>query len=211
MTTTDELLHQLIDKVDQNPYDPQNYYALGSFLTTQKNYVQAEELFKRGLNVFQKQPKNQDLLYYGLGNVYYESELYDQAIVTFQKMQAPQLKAQAYLMIAQSYYAQKNYPQALAFALTASENEACFKESTNLMADCFLALGEFEQAKTYYQQVLKKDATDLHANFHCGICLVVLGEDGQAYFEKVKQKDLKYYQKMQQRLQDIQNLLNQGK
>lgn len=202
----DTILHELIDKIDQNPYEPQGYYNLGTFLVTQKNYVQAEELFKRALNVFKDQPKQQQVLYYGLGNVYYESELYEQAIATFQKIQDIKLKGQAYLMLAQSYYAKKNYQQALAFALTASEEQQCFDESLNLVADCFLALGDFNQAQKYYQKILQKDINNVHANFHYGLCLVVLGKDPARYFERVKHQDLAYYQKMQQRLTDIQNL-----
>ncbi|WP_282708908.1 tetratricopeptide repeat protein [Ligilactobacillus sp. Marseille-Q7487] len=209
--TGEKVLTKLIAKVDENPYCPQAYYELGSFLVELKNYVQAEELFKRALNVFEKEPQKQEILHYGLGNVFYASELYPQAIQEFQYITDKNLKAQAYMMLAQTYYATKNYQQALAFALTASNTSTQALDAYKLMADCFLALGDFDQAQKYYHQVLSQKVDDVHANFYCGVCATVLGQDGQEYFTKVKQKDLKYYEKMHERLADIQNLLNTKK
>ena len=64
-------IEKLIEKVDENPYDPQRYYALGCCLTELQSFEQAEELFKRALNVFEGQEDKQALLHYGLGNVFY--------------------------------------------------------------------------------------------------------------------------------------------
>ena len=199
-----QLLTKLISKVDQDPYDPKAYYELGCFLVTLKNYPAAEELFKRALNAFEKQPKKQDLLRYGLGNVYYASELYQEALHEFNKIKDQKLMGKAYLMIAQTYYAKQDYRHALAYALSAKKDIA----AKRLIGDCFLALGEFMQAKKWYQEVLKACPDDLSTNFNLGICQVTLGNDGQKYFLKVKQKDVAYYEKMQARLADIQSFLN---
>lgn len=52
-------IEKLIEKVDENPYDPQRYYALGCYLTELQSFEQAEELFKRALNVFEGQEDKQ--------------------------------------------------------------------------------------------------------------------------------------------------------
>lgn len=67
---TKEKIEKLIEKVDENPYDPQGYYALGCSLTELQSFEQAEELLKRALNVFEGQADKQALLHYGLGNVF---------------------------------------------------------------------------------------------------------------------------------------------
>ena len=46
-------LKQLIAQVDKDPYNPEAYYQLGMALTEMKSYPQAEELFKKALNVFE--------------------------------------------------------------------------------------------------------------------------------------------------------------
>lgn len=46
-----ENIKRLIAEVDANPYDEHAYYNLGAYLTKLKSYPQAEELFKRALNV----------------------------------------------------------------------------------------------------------------------------------------------------------------
>ena len=137
-----QVIQKLIAKIDADPYDQESYYALGTALTEEKSFTQAEELFKKALNALSDRAEKTELLHYGLGNVYYASELYDEAIAQFNLVQDGKLQAQAYTMLAQSYYAKANYQKALVFALTASEK---LRSATtlSLMGDCFLALGNF--------------------------------------------------------------------
>ena len=72
------------------------------------------------------------------------------ALGEFQRVQDKRLKGQAYMMIAQTYYAQKKYQQALVFALTASEQLKRDSAPLTLMGDTFMALGNFTQAHEYY-------------------------------------------------------------
>ena len=116
-----QVIQKLIAKIDADPYDQESYYALGTALTEEKSFTQAEELFKKALNALNDRAEKTELLHYGLGNVYYASELYDEAIAQFNLVQDGKLQAQAYTMLAQSYYAKANYQKALVFALTASE------------------------------------------------------------------------------------------
>ena len=201
--------HRLVKAIDDDPYNVENYYELGTILTEMQSFPQAEELFKKALTIFTKDQHAQSLLHYGLGNVFYSSGLYKEAVEEFQYVTDNNLKSEAYLMIAQAYFAQQNYQQAMAFALTASDNLPHDKEPKKLMADCFFALGDFKTAISFYQQVLTIDDKDVHTLFQLGLAKYVTEsqEAGQKYFEKVKQLDFSYYQRMQSRLSDIENAL----
>lgn len=201
--------HELVEAIDKDPYNAENYYQLSTILTEMQSFTQAEELLRKALTIFDDKA-TQSLLHYGLGNVLYSSGLYPEAISEFQEVSDSKLQADAYLMIGQSYYAQNNYRQALAFALTASEKNSNLKDAQSLIGDCFFSLGDFKSARNYYQQVLKSDDNDVHVLFEMGIIEFIIGkrEDGEQYFEKVKQIDKNYYQRMQSRLNDIQNLIN---
>lgn len=204
--------HQLIKAIDRDPYNADNYYQLGVILTEMQSFSQAEELLKRAINIFKNDQNKVDLLTYGLGNVYYTAGLYDNAISEFQKVSDSSLKRNAYLMIGQSKYAQQNYKQAMAFALTASDQNSSDKGPKCLLADCFLALGQFEQAENFYQQVLQIDSNDLRALFQLGIVKLTL-EGPQAadqYFNKVKQLDQNYFDRMSERLDDVQRFITRN-
>lgn len=145
-------------------------------------------------------------MHYGLGNVYYASELYDEAIAQFNLVQDGKLQAQAYTMLAQSYYAKANYQKALVFALTASEKLRSVA-TLSLMGDCFLALGNFGPAKDYYQQALQLEPNDARINFQLGVIAVVNGADPTEYFERAKQSDPKLYQTLKTRLNDVEQTM----
>ncbi|WP_027107341.1 tetratricopeptide repeat protein [Ligilactobacillus ceti] len=201
------MVNKLIQAIDNDPYNVQNYYNLSVALVEMKSYPQAEELLKKALTIFKKQSEK-DLLHYGLGNVYYSSELYEQAILEYQLIQADKLKYDAYLMVAQSYYAKGEYQQALVFALTATEYEGDNTISAKLlMANIFLAMGDFQQAKNYYDQVLKIETDNLEANFQRGVVALILEEDEAEYFAKVKELDSEYFAQMQQKLVEIEQFV----
>lgn len=202
-----QILQQLIAAVDENPYDAHRYYDLGSLLVKLQNYPQAEELFLKALNIFATEAQAQSLLHYGLGNVYYAAGLYEKSIPEFMAVKDTKLQAEALLMSAQGYYAQGQYQQAMVFALTASEKAVDKSSSLSLLADCFLASGDFEQAKKYYEQVLKLIPNDVHVNFQRGLIAEVQGQSSANYFAKVKQQDPQYLTTHQERLNEIAALI----
>ena len=207
-----QLVHSLVVKIDQNPYDYQNYYELATVLVEGKDYEQSEELLMKALGLFEKSPQSVvDLLKYGLGNVYYAAEEYDKAIGIFQNIEDSELKTKAYIMLAQSYMAKGDNKRAMAFALSA-QGEAKDDPTVNKMiGDNLLSLGSFNQAGEFYDLVLKASPEDGPANFDRGIVALVNGDNYQDYFEKAKQFDPDYYEKGQQKLQDIEKFLQLNK
>ena len=102
---TNQLVHRLIAAIDQQPEKVNNYYDLGSLLTRLQSYEQAEELFMKALGIFEQKDDGDavNLLNYGLGNLYYTVGKVKSAIDYYNKIDGPKLKADSYLMLAQSY------------------------------------------------------------------------------------------------------------
>lgn len=75
----EEAVQQLVDYLEKTPTDIEAYVTLATFLTTLKDYEQAEVLLQKALTQF---PEN-DALKYALGTLYYQAEAYQQAETTF--------------------------------------------------------------------------------------------------------------------------------
>lgn len=208
---TNQLVHQLITAIDEQPEKVNNYYDLGSLLTRLQSYEQAEELFMKALGIFE-QKKDSDainLLNYGLGNLYYTVGKVKSAIGFYNKIDDPKLKADSYLMLAQSYMKEKEYKQAVAYGLTALELRPDDAATNQVLGDSFLALGEFEQARGYYDAILKHHPGRADTQFNRGLVAMVLGEDYRPYLTQAQQLDPDFYKKSEKRIADIKNFLEQ--
>lgn len=206
---TEKLVHKLVGAIDAQPEKVNNYYDLGSLLTRLNDYQQAEELFMKALGIFEaKQDQGAlNLLNYGLGNLYYEVGKVNAAINLYNKIDDPKLKADSYLMLAQSYMKKGQHKQAVAYGLTAHELRPADPEINQVIGDSLLALGEFSQAKGYYDAILKRHPGRADTQFNRGIIAMVLGEPYKDYLAQAKQLDLNYYRKSERRLNDIEKTL----
>ncbi|MCH5463117.1 tetratricopeptide repeat protein [Lactobacillus sp. LC28-10] len=209
---SEQLMHRLIQEIDDDPDNYHTYYDLGALLVNLKSYTQAEELMVKALGLFADKSRTaKDTLTYGLGNVYYEAGEYQKAIEQFNQVKDTKLKSDAYMMLAQSYMGNNDHKTALAFALTAAENHQQDPQVNQLIADNLLAVGSFKDAAKYYDKTLASDPKNGRAQFDRGIAAVVLEEDASEYFEQAKRLDSKYYENGQKRLADIQAALTQKK
>lgn len=212
---TEKLVHRLVEAIDAEPDKFNNYYDLGSLLTRLKDYQQAEELFMKALGIFEPKgdQKAINLLKYGLGNLYYSVDQVEKAITYYNQIDDPKIKADAYLMLAQSYMKKGQHKQAVAYGLTAHELRKEDPAINQVIGDSLLALGEFAKAKEYYDAILKRHPGRADTQFNRGIVAMVLGEPYKDYLAQAKQLDLNYYQKSEQRLSDIEKALQetQGK
>ncbi|MBD7894302.1 tetratricopeptide repeat protein [Limosilactobacillus sp. Sa3CUN2] len=206
---TERLVHKLITAIDEHPEKANNYYDLGSLLTRLQDYAQAEELFMKALGIFEAKndQEAQNLLNYGLGNLYYEVGKVDQAIKLYNKIDDKKLKADSYLMLAQSYSKKKQYKQAVAYGLTAHELRPEDPEINQALGDALLALGEFKQAASYYDAILKRHPGRADTQFNRGLVAMVLGEPYKDYLNQAQQLDLDYYAKSEKRIAEIAKTL----
>lgn len=201
-------LHKLVKDIDDHPNDYRTYYDLSVFLVELHSYTQAEELLMKAMGLFaNRSVKAKNMLTYGLGNVYYSAGKYEQAIQEFQQVTDENLKSDAYIMMAQSYMAQKNYKKALAFLLTAQEVAKQDVKINMMIGQCLMALGNFEQAADFYDKVLAVKPTDGKANFDRGLIAMVLGEDFKLYFDKAEKYDKKNFDQKQGQIADIEKVI----
>lgn len=205
----ERLVHKLITAIDKSPDKANNYYDLGSLLTRLQDYAQAEELFMKALGIFEAKgdQEAQNLLNYGLGNLYYEVGKVDQAIKLYNKIDDKKLKADSYLMLAQSYSKKKQYKQVVAYGLTAHELRPEDPEIDQALGDALLALGEFKQAASYYDAILKHHPGRADTQFNRGLVAMVLGEPYKDYLNQARQLDLDYYTKSEKRIAEIEKTL----
>jgi len=203
---SEQLVHQLVQRIDTHPGDAEAYYELATVLVDLNSYAQAEELLMKALGLFATQPTVVEKLRYGLGNVYYAAEDYPKAIQQFDQL-GTQWKGAGYLMMAQSYMANGDHKRALAFALTALTSQPDDEATLQVMAENLLALGNMDQAAEYYDRVLQLDAKNVRAHFDRGLVAMVLGQPYQDHFAQAKQLDPTYYEKGQQRLADIERFV----
>ncbi|WP_461239663.1 tetratricopeptide repeat protein [Paucilactobacillus sp. N302-9] len=208
---SEQLVQKLVDAIDAQPDKVQNYYDLGSLLTKLNSFEQAEELYMKAIGRFEHDQKSQNLLKYGLGNVYYEVGKYDEAITYYDQISDHKLKADAYLMMAQSLMQKKDYKRAIAYGLTAHDLRKQDPEINQVIGDCLLAIGEFKQAGDFYDQILKFHPGRADTQFNRGLVAMVLGEDYTDYLTQAKQLDPDYYKQSESRIDDIQKVLKNKK
>lgn len=206
-----QLVHQLVTAIDEEPNKFNNYYELGSLLTRLHDYAQAEELFMKGLTRFKQRGDARAVTYlnYGLGNLYYEADRVDEAIKYYNLIEDEKMKADAYLMLAQSYVKKGQYKQAVAYGLTAHELEDSDPEISQVLGDALLALGEFKQARDYYDLILRRHPGRADTQFNRGLVAMALHEPYQQYLEQAQQLSPDYYQKSERRIAEIEKTLQQ--
>lgn len=208
---SEKLVTKLVQDIDAQPDKVQNYYDLGTLLTRLKSYEQSEELFMKALGRFDHNKVATNLLEYGLGNLYYEVAKFDEALKWYQKITDTKLKADAYLMMAQSWMQKKNYKRAIVYGLTAHDLRKQDPEVNQVLGDALLALGNFEQAKDFYDQILVRHPGRADTQFNRGLVAMVLGEAYTDYLSQAKQLDPDYYRQSEQRIADIEKVLRDQK
>ncbi|KRN34334.1 tetratricopeptide repeat protein [Liquorilactobacillus mali] len=205
----EKLVQKAIAKIDDHPKDVRAYYELGVLLTEFKDYEQAEQLLSKALGLF-KDKSDLDLLNYGLGNVLYSADYFQKAINHFNEVKGQELRDEAILMIAQCEYALGNYKRSLAYALTVNEdNKIKDMGAKQLVADNFFALGDFQNARKYFDLILGKEPQNFEANFQRGIITLVLEgkKEADKYFEVAQKLDHKAFNKMKEQIIDIQKTI----
>lgn len=201
-------LHKLVKAIDEKPDNYQAYYELSAFLIKLQNFSQAEELLMKSLGMFaDSNKKAEDLLIYGLGNVYYSAGEFEKAIKQFNSVKDHNLKCDSYIMMAQSYIAKDDYKHGLVFLLTAKDYRKQDPEINQLIGECLLALGDFQQSAEFYDQILRSKPNDGKANFDRGLVSMVLGEKYADYFAKAEKYDKANFDQKQSRIQDIEKLV----
>lgn len=208
---SEKLVHSLVQAIDQEPTKFNNYYELGSLLTRLQDFEQAEELFMKALGIFEQRDDSRavDFLKYGLGNLYYTVDKVDEAIKYYDQVSDENLKADAYLMMAQSYVKKHDYKRAIVYGLTAYEARPSDPEIAQVLGDALLATGEFKEAAKYYDQILTRHPGRADTQFNRGLVAMAMNEPYTEYLEQAQQLDPDYYKASEQRIAEIKATLQQ--
>ncbi|MCM0599479.1 tetratricopeptide repeat protein [Periweissella fabalis] len=204
----DQTIKKLVSMINKNPNDWRNYNDLGIVLVQIADYASAEELIMKALGLFKTDAKAQQSLLYTLGNVYYGAGEYQKAMKYYQKIIDNTIKGDAFVMIAQSFMQQKQYQQALVYALTAQEMLPDDVKILILVGDIWLALGDFDKADVEYRRALSYDTDNVAALFGRGIIALTLNRPSAALFARVEQLDSKYYADNKQRVDEIATVIH---
>lgn len=198
-----KLVQKAVEKIDDNPNEVRSYYELSVLLTELKDYEQAKQLLLKASGLFSGKTEL-DLLNYGLGNVLYSAGDFQKAINYFRVVKGTKLNDNAILMIAQCEYALGDYKRSLAYALT-TRNVGV----KQLIASNFLALGDFQNARKYFDEVLANEPRNFNATFQRGIIALILDgkEQADSYFEIAQKIDYKSFIKMKGQIIDIQKTI----
>lgn len=206
-----EAIHHLVKAIEADQDDWPAYVDLVTVLTANGSLPQAEELGLKALARFKDLPAARDELNYALGNVYYQASAFERANQFFSAIEAPTLKHDATVMQAQSWYGQRQYKRALAFALTAVQQDPQDVGAQDLLGDIWLSQKDFLRAQEAFETALKQKATDFRANFGRGLIAVV--EQGQLdnpWFKQAQRTDPQRFKHEQSKLDDLVNVFRGG-
>ncbi|WP_125762623.1 tetratricopeptide repeat protein [Companilactobacillus hulinensis] len=197
-------IKKLVDDLNTNSRQLGKILKLSAYLVEVGDLEQAEELLIRSMPLF---PEDKDLLY-NLGNVYYLAGKYDKSNDIFQKLINANYGFVAYFMMAKTLDEQGKRQMAIVYALTAVEKNKQDLAANELMADLLLANGNFSESMSYYQKANKiKPQSKFY--FNMALCAMNLKEDYQAYLNKSKELDAKYYLKNEKKLANLQKFIKE--
>ncbi|SUP61200.1 Predicted O-linked N-acetylglucosamine transferase, SPINDLY family [Weissella viridescens] len=112
------------------------------------------------------------------------------------------------MMQAQDWFAQKNYKQALAFALTGTEQDAQDVDAFDLLGNIWLALDQFDEAQAAFERVLAINGDDFEANFGRGLLAQVVAiDDENQWFSYAEALDATKFKQKTQQLNDLSQVI----
>ena len=194
----DQVIHLLVQKIDQKPQNIENYLQLSTYLIEQGSVDQAQQLLEQAQHLVKKPQE----LNYNLAVSYYMQGDFDKALALLDQIPNDDLtlyqKALTYLKLGQSQ-------KALAYALTIKKVDDKVQE---LLGDIWMSLGENAQAQQAYLMI-PKDRRTAKIYFLLGVSTMEKDRtQAEAYFAKAKAMDEKYYKRAMDQYASIMKMLN---
>lgn len=200
-------MHQLVQLIEKDPQHWRAYVDLVNLLATSENLIEAEELGLKSLELFKSEPVAMNHLHYVVGNVYYLAGNYDKANQFFQLVTDEQLKYDAVMMQAQSWYNQQNYQKALVYALTGTEMDENDLAGWILLGNIWLSLQNLDRAAKAFEQALTFDQANFDANFGRGLIATALKEKSNNWFEKAKKMNPERFKQQANQLDALTQIM----
>lgn len=179
----DQAIRLLVQKIDKNPKNVENYLQLSTYLIEQNSPDQALELLQKAQGLVEKPQE----LTYNIAVCYYMQGEFEKSLQLLDTLpnddETLYQKALVFMKLGQ-------YQKALAYALTIKILD---ERTLELLGDIWLSLGNLKQAYDSFIKIMP-DARNAKVNFMLG--LTVLDQDrgrAQEFFDLVKKKDATYF------------------
>lgn len=194
----DRAIHLLVEKIDQNPKQVENYLQLSTYLLEQGSSDQAQKLLEEAMHLV-NEPKE---LYYNLAVCYYSQGDFNKALNLLDQIKNDDLtlyqKALVYLKLGQGQ-------KALAYALTIKHVDARVQE---LLGDIWLSLGDNKKAEASFKRIPSGKRT-AKIYFLLGVTMLDHDRDeAEKNFNLAKEKDPKYYDQARNQYGNLMKLIS---
>ena len=193
----DKAIHLLIEKIDRDPKDINNYLQLSTYLIEENSIDQALELLQKAQGLVNKPEE----LNYNIAICYYMQGEFEKALSLINTLpnddETLYQKALIFMKLGQ-------YQKALAYALTIKKMD---DRTLELLGDIWLSLGDLSTAKQQFEKIApsKRNAK---VNFLLGLTIFDQDRDkAQKYFDRTKELDPAYFKQAQSQYAAIAKML----
>ena len=193
----DKAIHLLIEKIDRDPKDINNYLQLSTYLIEENSIDQALELLQKAQGLVSKPEE----LNYNIAICYYMQGEFEKALSLINTLpnddETLYQKALIFMKLGQ-------YQKALAYALTIKKMD---DRTLELLGDIWLSLGDLSTAKQQFEKIApsKRNAK---VNFLLGLTIFDQDRDkAQKYFDRTKELDPAYFKQAQSQYAAIAKML----
>ncbi len=204
-----EAIQLLIEEINDNPTNSDSYYNLATMFILGKKYEDAKAILETAI---EKYPEN-SIFVYAFGNLYYEIEDYSTSLTYFNQViqftETP-LKKDAMVMIGQNFLALNQSKKALAYFLSAYEEDPSDITVILIIGNTLMQTGSFKEAKRYFELSIEQVPKNDEAWFKRGVVGMALKEDNHSvkqYFDKAKELNPITYGKRIEQLQSIEAVM----
>lgn len=193
----DKAIHLLVERINRDPKDIENYLQLSTYLIEQNAADQALELLEKARGLV----NHPEELTYNIAVCYYLQGEFQKSLALLNSIKDDEetmyQKALIFMKLGQ-------YQKALAYALTLKNQD---ERTLELLGDIWLSLGDLKAANQTYSQILK-DKRNAKVNFLLGLTLFDTNPDeAEKYFKLSKNQDPKYFAQAQKQYNAVAKLI----
>lgn len=193
----DKAIHLLVERINRDPKDIENYLQLSTYLIEQNAADQALELLEKARGLV----NHPEELTYNIAVCYYLQGKFQKSLALLNSIKDDEetmyQKALIFMKLGQ-------YQKALAYALTLKNQD---ERTLELLGDIWLSLGDLKTANQTYSQILK-DQRNSKVNFLLGLTLFDTNpNEAEKYFKLSKNQDPKYFAQAQKQYNAVAKLI----
>ncbi|KRM98160.1 hypothetical protein FD18_GL001123 [Lactobacillus taiwanensis DSM 21401] len=193
----DKAIHLLVERINRDPKDIENYLQLSTYLIEQNAADQALELLEKARGLV----NHPEELTYNIAVCYYLQGEFQKSLALLNSIKDDEetmyQKALIFMKLGQ-------YQKALAYALTLKNQD---ERTLELLGDIWLSLGDLKTANQTYSQILK-DQRNSKVNFLLGLTLFDTNpNEAEKYFKLSKNQDPKYFAQAQKQYNAVAKLI----